>query len=169
MPALQQCRRYGSSTLGIARHPTPSAAPRPAQEELSEERGSSAEEGSDDEEGRDEGSDEEEGSGSEDESPTARRRPRKKHKPFVAPPPRELPQRTTRGARMGSAVAEEGDEEFWVSGEGPWRGCGVFGSSMLCRQPTATKHIGLSERNRIELMSVHLSLPALAEPRVLPG
>jgi len=44
LPALQQCRRYGSSTLGIARHPTPSAAPRPAQEELSEERGSSAEE-----------------------------------------------------------------------------------------------------------------------------
>ena len=33
------------------------------------------------------------------------------------PPPRAaLPQRTTRGARMGAVAAEEGDEEFWVRG-----------------------------------------------------
>lgn len=72
-----------------------------------EERGSSEEDISDDE-------DDEEDEEEEDESPTARRRPKKKSKPFVAPPPRALPQRTTRGARMGNAVAEEGDEEFWV-------------------------------------------------------
>ena len=99
---------------GAARRPSATGAfsplcpPACAQEE---ERGSSAE-GSGDE---DEGSDEEEGSDEDDEeSPSARRRPRKKHKPFVAPPPRALPQRTTRGARMGTVVADEGDEEFWV-------------------------------------------------------
>ncbi len=80
-----------------------------------EERGSSAEEeGSDEEDEDDEEGSDEEGSGSDD-SPTVRRRPRKKSRPFVAPPPRALPQRTTRGARMGNVVADEGDEEFWVS------------------------------------------------------
>ncbi|KAL4448293.1 hypothetical protein ABPG75_005512 [Micractinium tetrahymenae] len=81
-----------------------------------EERGSSAEEGGSDEE-EDEDEDDEEGSDEEgsgsDASPSARRRPEKKSRPFVAPPPRALPQRTTRGARMGNTVAEEGDEEFW--------------------------------------------------------
>ena len=76
-------------------------------------------------EDEDDDDDEEEGSEEEDGSPSARRRPastqkkQRQHKKFVVPPPREMPQRTTRGARMGSAMAEEGDEEFWVRGTAP--------------------------------------------------
>ena len=42
--------------------------------------------------------------------------PQRRHKPFIPPPPRVLPQRTTRGQRMGAVVAvqdDNADEEFW--------------------------------------------------------
>jgi len=42
--------------------------------------------------------------------------PRKRRKPFIPPPPRELPQRTTRGLRTGEVAAvadDQADEEFW--------------------------------------------------------
>ncbi|PSC70422.1 SWR1 complex subunit 2-like [Micractinium conductrix] len=89
----------------------------PSDEE--EERGSSAEEGSDEDDGSDdEGSDEDEEEGSDDNDggaggSAAPSRSRGKKRKFVMPPPRALPSRTTRGARMGKAEAEEGDEEFW--------------------------------------------------------
>lgn len=87
------------------------ALPRPA---LQVERGSSEEGGSDDVD-EDEDEDDEEGSDSGDGSPSHRsRKPRTK--PFVAPPPRELPTRTTRGARMANQLTDEGDEDFWVRG-----------------------------------------------------
>jgi vacuolar protein sorting-associated protein 72 len=50
-------------------------------------------------------------SGSSDDS-----RPRRKSKKFVVPPPRSLPQRTTRGQRMGDLGVpddDDADNEFW--------------------------------------------------------
>lgn len=106
----------------------PSAHPHSSMFLLQEERGSSAEEGSgSDEDDEDEDEDEDEEGSDDDGSPSACKRPRKKHKPFVAPPPRALPQRTTRGARMGNLQAEEGDEEFWVRPAVGWLG-GVVGA-----------------------------------------
>ena len=66
-------------------------------EEEDDEEGSSQEDESEDEEGA--------GGGSSGR-PAKRRRT---SKPFVAPPPRELPTRTTRGARVGDLVKEDGE------------------------------------------------------------
>jgi len=52
---------------------------------------------------------------SEDEE-SSKGRGRKRKKKFVVPPPRELPNRSTRGQRMGNLGMEEdedADEEFW--------------------------------------------------------
>lgn len=118
-----------------------SEADRNATAAQEDERGSSAEEGSDEENDEEEGSDEE---GSGDESPSERRRPRKKHKPFVAPPPRALPQRTTRGARVAAEAGEEGDEEFWVSRRHVQQAvdrAAALSPPSLCYPPTASTHL----------------------------
>lgn len=73
---------------------------------------------SDDEEDIEDDDDEEEEE--EEEESSADERPKKKSRRFVPPPPgREMPERTTRGKRMGTAVAagagqeDEADEDFW--------------------------------------------------------
>lgn len=75
-----------------------------------------AEDAFDDDEDDDDDDDEEEEEDDDDEDEELRyRRPRKRVK-FIPPPPRELPQRTTRGRRMGAVAAlqdEEADQEFW--------------------------------------------------------
>ncbi|GAB4817426.1 hypothetical protein N2152v2_004472 [Parachlorella kessleri] len=84
----------------------------PSEEELEEEE--SGEEGSEEEGSEEEGSDEVEGSSDEDQP---RRRPAKRQKAELPPPGRDMPQRATRGQRMGALVkdaeVEQADEEFW--------------------------------------------------------
>lgn len=90
----------------------------------------------------------------------------------MAPPPRELPQRTTRGARMGNVVASEGDEEFWVSAAWSPGAAQAVGLAGQRRQPTLTcvaaAHALLLSSD-LTHCCLSVCLMSHAEPRVFSG